>query len=117
MNKKAIISVVAVVLLVAVLATVLVACNMEDYQKRLDKAGYAIVGGKVDSDSIEWALTATKAGSGLSIETVTVTKYKNSDDAKDAYNDAKENLSDGWSVKRHGKVVVFGTKQAVKDAE
>ena len=117
MNKKAIISVVAVVLLVAVLATVLVACNMDDYKKRLEKKDYFVTASEVDSDSIEWILNGTKKGSGLSIETVTVTKYKNSDDAKDAYEDAKENLSDGWSVKRHGKIVVFGTKQAVKDAE
>ena len=43
MNKKVIISIIAVILLVAVLGTVLVACNKEDYQKRLEKKGYHIV--------------------------------------------------------------------------
>lgn len=117
MNKKTIIAIVAVIALVAILGTILVACNMEDYQKRLEKKDYVVTAGKVDTDSVEWILNGTKKGSGLSIETVTITKYKNSDDAKDAYNNAKENLKDGFKVKRHGKIVVYGTTQAVKDAE
>lgn len=116
MNKKVIISIIAVILLVAVLGTILVACNMEDYQKRLEKKDYVVTAGKVDTKSVEWVLNGTKKGSGLSIETVTITKYKNADDAKDAYEDAKENAGDGWKAKKIGKIVIYGTTQAVKDA-
>ena len=120
MNKKVIISIIAVVLLVAVLGTVLVACNKEDYQKRLEKKGYSkVVSGSdiigaigFSSNTIEWDIHYAKDN-----ESVSVVKYKNSDDAKDAYNSYKEDLKDGYAVRRHGKIVVFGTKQGVKDAE
>ncbi len=119
MNKKTIIAIVAVIALVAILGTVLVACNKDDYTKRLEKKGYSI-GSATDiinafgfsSNTVEWSLSAVKDS-----ESVSVIKYKNSDDAKSAYNDYKKNLKDGYAVKRHGKIVVYGTKQGVKDAE
>ena len=119
MNKKVIISIIAVILLVAVLGTVLVACNKEDYQKRLEKKGYSVGSGTdvlgafgLSSNTVEWSLSAVKDNEGVSI-----TKYRNGDDAKDAYDSYKKNLKDGYAVRRHGKIVVYGTKQGVKDAE
>ncbi|MBO4554770.1 MAG: hypothetical protein J5713_03220 [Clostridia bacterium] len=119
MNKKVIISIIAVILLVAVLGTVLVACNKEDYEKRLEKKGYSfgsvtdLLGAAgLQSSTVEWSLSAAKDN-----ESVSIVKYRNSDDAKDAYDSYKKNLKDGYAVRRHGKIVVYGTKQGVKDAE
>lgn len=118
MNKKVIISIIAVILLVAVLGTVLVACNKEDYQKRLEKKGYSVASATdligavgLQSSTVEWSLTATKDN-----EAVSITKYRNADDAKKDYEDAKKNLRDGYAVKKLGKIVIYGTKQGVRDA-
>ncbi len=123
MNKKVIISIIAVIALVAILGTVLVACNQEDYQKRLEKKGYSkVVSGSdiigaigFSSNTIEWDIHYAKDN-----EYVYVVKYKNADDAKKAYNDAKEELKDDkdgkYAVKKVGKIVVSGTKQGVRDA-
>ena len=118
MNKKVIISIIAVILLVAVLGTVLVACSKEDYQKRLDKKGYSfgsatdILGAfGVQSTTVEWSLSAVKDS-----ESVSIVKYRESDDAKEAYESYKKNLKDGYAVKKVGKIVIYGTKQGVRDA-
>ena len=118
MNKKVIVSIIAVILLVAVLGTVLVACNKEDYQKRLEKKGYSVGSGTdvlgafgLSSNTVEWSLSAVKDNEGVSI-----TKYRNGDDAKDAYDSYKKNLKDGYAVKKVGKIVIYGTKQGVRDA-
>lgn len=118
MNKKVIISIIAVILLVAVLGTVLVACNKEDYQKRLDKKGYSF-GSATDvlnafgfsSNTVEWSLYAVKDN-----DSVSIAKYRNSDDAKESYENYKKNLKDGYKVKKVGKIVIYGTEQGVRDA-
>ncbi len=118
MNKKVIISIIAVILLVAVLGTVLVACSKEDYQKRLEKKGYKL-GSLTDglgafglsSNTYEWTLSGTNGD-----DYVSIVKYRNADDAKKAYDDAKKDLKDGYAVKKVGKIVIAGTKQGVKDA-
>lgn len=120
--KKTIIAIVAVIALVAILGTVLVACNQEDYQKRLEKKGYKVASATdligavgLQSSTVEWSLTATKDS-----EAVSITKYRNADDAKKAYEDAKEDLKDDkdgkYAVKKVGKIVIAGTKQGVRDA-
>lgn len=124
MNKKVIISIIAVIALVAILGTVLVACNKEDYQKRLEKKGYKVSSltdlGEafgVQSTKVEWSLEAAKDD-----EYVEITKYRNSDDANKAYEDAKKTIDDlgedgkNYKAKKVGKIVIFGTKQGVKDA-
>ena len=120
--KKTIIAIVAVIALVAILGTVLVACNQEDYQKRLEKKGYK-VGSLTDglgafglsSNTYEWTLSGTKGN-----DYVSIVKYRNADDAKKAYEDAKEDLKDDkdgkYAVKKVGKIVIAGTKQGVRDA-
>ena len=126
MNKKTIIAIVAVIALVAILGTVLVACNKDDYTKRLKNKDYEVASLSdlseeafgVQSTKVEWSLEAAKDN-----EYVVVTKYRNTDDAKKAYEDAKKKIEDAgdkgkdYAVRRHGKVVVFGTKQGVKDAD
>ena len=116
MNKK-IISIIAIVAIIAILGVVLIACNASDYSKKLEKKGYAVTVVNGDDDSsYDFIVNGTKAslGNGVSVETVTVTKYKKSEDAKKAYNDAKSN---DIAVSRSGKIVIVGTEQGVKDAK
>lgn len=111
MNKK-VLAVVAVIALIAILGVCLVACNADDYKNRLDKAGYLAKDLPVDSENVEWVVLATKLSTG---DSVTITKFKNTDDAKDAESKAKKLNED--AVYRTGKIVMIGTEQGIKDAK
>ncbi len=120
MSKK-VMAVVAVVALVAILGICLVACNAESIQKKLEKAGYTCTsyeaGKDDDGASIEWKVVAKK--NGLNADYVTVTKFANTDDAKE-YESSVPTASVGGIklvVKRIGKVCYYGTEQGVKDAQ
>ena len=127
MNKK-VMAIVAVIALVAILGICLVACNAESYEKKLEKAGYKATTytgddakDEADSDAdVEWVVVGVKAeislASGLDGDFVTVIKFKNTDDAKDAEADAIEGLGKDC-VYRIGKIVISGTEQGVKDAK
>ena len=98
MSKK-VMAVVAVVALVAILGICLVACNAESIQKKLEKADYTCTSYEADY--------------------VTVTKFANTDDAKE-YESSVPTASVGGIklvVKRIGKVCYYGTEQGVKDAQ
>ncbi len=122
-NKK-VLAIVAVIALVAVLGVCFAACNADSYTKKLEKAGYTVgsyTAEKSEEGKIEWGLTGVKLG-----DTVTVVKYKKTDDAKAAESNwqATINGTGGWSglaglekVYRTGKIVIFGTEQGVKDAK
>lgn len=115
MNKKVIISIIAVILLVAVLGTILVACSADSYKKKLEKKGYTVSAYTVDDDDqddIEWGVMATK---GLLGDAVYIVKFKSYDDAKD-YEEDMRKLRYG-SVYRTGKIVMYGSEQGVKDAK
>lgn len=115
MNKK-VMAIVAVIALVAILGICLVACNADSVEKKLEKEGYTILYKKTDvSDSVEWSVSAVKGS-----DSVIVTKYKNSDDAKKAESDANTTVlgvKAFESVKRVGNVLYTGTEQGVKDAK
>lgn len=123
--KKKIIALVAIVALVAVLGICLVACNQADYQKRLEKAGYNVASQSaedlgVEGGKIEWAVLGVKGGDSIISrpDTVSVVKFKNTDDAKSFEADMKELAAKyGGTVKRSGKIVIAGTEQGVKDAQ
>ncbi len=119
MSKK-VMAVVAVVALVAILGICLVACNAESYEKKLEKKGYTVVTSEADEDDdveIEWTVSATKKGDGLlEVDAVTIVKYAETDDAKDAESDAKKIFGED-GVYRIGKIVMAGTKQGIKDAK
>lgn len=122
MSKK-VMAVVAVVALVAILGICLVACNAESIQKKLEKADYTCTSYEAGKDdegaSIEWKVVAKKKG--LNADYVTVTKFANTDDAKEyEKNVAVATGSVGGFtvvVKRIGKVCYYGTEQGVKDAQ
>lgn len=115
--KKKIIAVVAIVALVAILGVCLVACNADSYKKKLDKAGYTVTVFEADDVdegvNIEWGLYAVKT-SGVSMDMVTVAKYKSEKDAKKAEERGK---NEHMSTYRSGKLVIVGTEQGVKDAK
>ena len=116
MNKKVIVSIVAVIAIVALLGVFLVACNADSYKSKLEKKGYTVVtttGG--DDDDFEWSVTANKGG--LLGDYVTVVKAKSLDDAKKAEEDAKQTQVSGMDFVRQGKICIYGTTQGVKDAK
>lgn len=118
MNKK-VMSIIAVIALVAILGVCLVACNAESISKKLEKAGYACTSyeaGKDDGASIEWKVVAKKKG--LNADGVTVTKFSNSEDAKKYESNVAVGSVAGVKmvVKRVGNVCYYGTEQGVKDA-
>ena len=118
MNKK-VISIVAIIALVAILGVCLVACNADSYAKKLEKAGYEVVVAKGDEtgeEGAEWMVTATKAEGLLNINTVTIVKYANTDDAKEAEEAAIAIFGESC-VYRSGKIVMAGTEQGIKDAK
>lgn len=113
--KKNIGKIIAVILVVALLTTVLAACNAESYQKKLEKKGYSVVTAENNDENaaIAWTVTATGDGG-----VVVITKYNNVDDAKEAEANGLTLSVGGVKkvIKRQGKIVFSGTEQAVKDA-
>ncbi len=123
--KKRIIAIVAIIALVAMLGLVLVACNADSYKSKLEKAGYDVVvlegdEAEAQEDGVVWMVTASKGGDGLlgvvDRDFVSVIKYANADDAKDAEQAAIEMLGEK-GVYRVGTIVIAGTEQGVKDAK
>ena len=116
MNKKVVVSIVAVIAIVALLGVFLVACNADSYKSKLEKKGYSVstyTPDDEDDDDIAWGLMASK---GLS-EYVIIIKYKSLDDAKDAEKEASKYSVSGYTFARQGKICFSGTTQAVKDAK
>lgn len=119
MNKK-VMSIIAVIALVAILGVCLVACNAESISKKLEKAGYTCTfyeaGKDDDGAKIEWKVVAKK--SGLNADGVTVTKFANTEDAKKYESNVPAGSALGVKmvVKRVGTVCYYGTEQGVKDA-
>lgn len=115
--KKNIGKILAVILVVALLATVLCACNAESYQKKLEKKGYTVSSAETDKEdaSIVWSVSAVKS----TTEAVTIYKFKTTDDAEKFEKDAPTGKVGKYSlvVKRTGKIVYYGTEQGVKDAK
>ena len=141
-RKIALISLSIVVLILS--TSLLCACSMSTYAKKLEKKGYVVVYSIVheprmrlverhgDSEKyipneVEWAVTLVYTN-GEEIDDfsmdmegydyVIITKYFDADNAINMYNRCK-NASpqpEGIEVKRRGKIVFYGTKQGVKDA-
>lgn len=124
MSKK-VISIIAIIALVAVLGVCLVACNADSYTKKLEKAGYTVSSytgddAKDESDSdadVKWVVSAEKSLT----EYVSVICFNKTDDAK-AYEEKASKYTGtilGVTVvcERQGKIVFYGTEQAVKDAK
>jgi hypothetical protein len=121
MNKK-VISIVAIVCLVAILGICLVACNADSYVKKLEKAGYMVT--KLDgedakeemgAEGIKWMVMGIKMDF-MSPDSVIVICFDKADDAK-AFAEAMEGEDETEHVEVSGKIVFIGTEQGVKDAK
>lgn len=120
------------VLLVAIVTLVLAltACNnANSIERRLLKDGYEVegnyLGGKVldldENVAIEglmWYLSAGKESAEGDGEYVEVYSFDKNSQAKSAFDYFEANFkgSEGYSVKKSGKLVVLGTDAAVKTA-
>lgn len=120
MNKK-VLAIISIIALVAILGVCLVACNADSYAKRLDKAGYhveTLQGDDAKEEAggadVEWVVAAAKG-----TDSVVVIKFKNTDDAKDFEDNAVTGSAFGKTLacERSGKIVLYGTKDAVKAAK
>lgn len=129
--KKKILSVIAILALVSVLAVVLVACNPSSYEKKLEDAGYdKVTVSEEDSDAVKlankgleidggyegkisWIVTGTKLGislSGVDAGAVSIYKFEKSADAKKYVED---NGGESDKLVRKGSVVIFGDADSV----
>ena len=115
--KKRIVAIVAIVALIAIVAVCLTACNADSIAKKLENKGYEAAAMSADDISeeygedaeIKWGVFASKG-----LDFVTVVKFANADDAKEAA-EAAETF--GMAVDRVGSIVYVGTEQGVKDAK
>ncbi len=120
---KKIVSIVAVISIIAVFGVCLSACNADTYVESLEKAGYTVESwegeeAKEETDSdydVKWAVFAAK---GATLDIVSIVCFKNTDDAKEYEAQVKEASGVfGYSVERSLKTVFVGTEQAIKDAK
>ena len=139
-KKRMIVAVVAVIALVAILGVCLVACgkkdaenlNEESYRSKLEAAGYEVESmpkedlvaqaGDLGGGELEWFLSAEKTGTDPSLgDNVLVAKFKTSSDADKSYEFLKrecaEYLESTDDIYKTGCIVIYGTKQGVKDAK
>lgn len=117
MKKK--IGIIVLIVLMFSMSTLLVACNSEaKYAKKLTKLGYSIEqkGGKFYDSDLKGGYREFSAGKNDDTW-VLVEIYDNIDDAKKKYSDYMSDIDDERSVYRDGKVVIYGTKSAVNDAQ
>ncbi len=102
-------------LVLVMICFTLVACaplSIDSAEEKMEKAGYLVIEEDYDKDENEKVagfITATKLG-----DTVTATLYRKTSDAKEAF-EALGGDKDSDRVKRSGKWVIVGTKDAVED--
>lgn len=117
--KKRILAVVAIIALVAILGVVLCACNADSYAKKLEKAGYKVIVADeedlADMDGkVVWGVSGSKG-----LDNVTIIKFKTADDAKEYADELPTGKVGGFEmvVEKSGKVVFYGTPDAIKAAK
>lgn len=120
--RKKVVSIIAIIALVAALALCLTACNQSSVEKRLEKEGYLItdISAKqlgIDESEIEWIVAGANAESMFTGgDFVVAIKFAQTADAKE-FADALKGEDEGYgTVKRLGKLVYAGTEAGVKAA-
>lgn len=117
--EQKVISIVAIIMLVAVLAICLTACNAESISKKLENKGYTVaaitedqVNKYVGEDTeVKWGVFAKKDG--FNADIVVVVKVASIKDAKQVVEDA----SSLFKAKNIASVVYIATtEEALKDA-
>lgn len=121
MNKK-VISIVAVIMLVAVLAICLTACNAESISKKLEKEGYVVAAITEDQinkyigedTEVKWGVFAKKEG--LNADMVIVVKVSSIKDAKQVVEDVSSGVFKLKAKNVASVVYIATTEEALKDA-
>ena len=123
---KKIITIIAVIALMAVLGTVLFACvpsNADKAKAKMEKAGYKVEVTDIDADmaklmgadGAKQALEAYKeAEKEEDMEYISAILFDSSKNAKAYYNDNKDKVEKGLTAAQKGKWVYVGTEAAVK---
>lgn len=131
---KKFITVAAMVILAVVLATMLMACtpSADSLKKKYEDKGYEVtvfegedledIGGASEYGELEYMLRAENEDG----DSVSIVCFKNSEDAKKAYDEAKKQLDEmkeefgdelpdelDMDIKKSGNAVASGTKAAV----
>lgn len=129
--KKNIIKITALALLTVMICAMLVACggpnaDPEKAKEALEDAGYTVVlndGGLLGDFALPKGAEATLTAFKGDDEYISVIYYEDKDALNDAWEDVKkdaEELKEEYEdivLKKSGKMIYFGTKQAVKDAQ
>lgn len=121
MNKK-VISIVAIIMLVAVLAICLTACNAESISKKLENKGYTVaaitedqVNKYIGEDTeVKWGVFAKKDG--FNADFVLVVKVASIKDAKQVVEDASGGVLNLKAKNVASVVYIATTEEALKDA-
>lgn len=128
--KKNILKLTALALLAVMMCAMLVACGAPNKDpdkaaEKLEDAGYSVVyndgegliGGAMLPDDVDATILARNGD-----EYIYITYYEDSKAANDAWDDVKEEVeqfkeeNSDIVCKKSGKIIYYGTKQAVKDA-
>ena len=129
--KKNIIKITALALLTVMICAMLVACggpnaDPEKAKEALEDAGYTVIlndGGLLGDLGLPKGAEATLTAFKGDDEYISVIYYEDKDALNDAWEDVKkdaEELKEEYEdivLKKSGKMIYFGTKQAVKDAK
>ncbi|MDR3216980.1 MAG: hypothetical protein LBT55_06155 [Clostridiaceae bacterium] len=138
MSRKKVFVSIAVILTVAIMAFALTACissDLDKVEKKLDKAGYEVEVQKIDDDDKEAGVVGIlEAGKVDSIgdafgaisgnaDGITVVVFATAKEAKEYYNDHKDDIEtlakffkDGKSGVQ-GKIIYVGSPDAIKAAK
>lgn len=128
--KRKIVAAAAIIMVICALALVLTACNnAQSIENRLVKAGYQVGGDYLGGEAVEmdedvtlgdvmWALYAYKETEDGSYYYVTLYSFDKNSQAKAALDYFTEYYKDseGYAVKKSGKIVAAGSEEAVKIA-
>ncbi len=115
--KKAL-KIISVIALVGIIACVFFACvpsNLEKAQAKMEEAGYTVLSSTWRLDNLDGAFNATKVSVSEGSGTMSALYFKDKDSAKKAYDElAGENKE---NIKQNGRWVYFGTKAAIEAFE
>ena len=120
--KKTVLTLIAVLALIAMVGVVLVACTPKDLdsaKKKMEKAGYTCASASYDSyQGCDGSFTASRGGL-FSGDKLIAMHFESKEAAKKAYNniqgDSKEDQIE--NLKQDGQWVYYGSNEAIKAFE
>ena len=118
--KKTIITLIAVLALIAVVGMVLVACTPKDLDaasKKMEKAGYECASSSFSAyEGCDGSFMASRGGA-FSSDKLYALHFESNKKAKEAYNEMKDEDAKVDNLKCKGKWVYYGSDEAIKAFE